>query len=73
MSAVGSGDVRKVRNILTCEETPRNILRADADGWTALHEASYYGRAECLKLLLVGEDTGSKETSHPVWKSLWID
>lgn len=56
LSAVGSGDVRKVQNILTGEETPRTPLRADADGWTALHEASYYGRAECLKLLLTGEE-----------------
>ncbi|MCI4389739.1 hypothetical protein PGIGA_G00102030 [Pangasianodon gigas] len=52
LSAVWSGDVRKVRNILMSEKTPRNLLTADADGWTAVHEASYYGQAECLKLLL---------------------
>ncbi|XP_058235368.1 ankyrin repeat and SOCS box protein 2-like [Hemibagrus wyckioides] len=70
MSAVGSGDVRKVRDILTREETPRNLLRADADGWTALHEASYYGQAECLKLLLTAVpemmDTGTRKHQTPL-------
>ncbi|XP_017311015.1 ankyrin repeat and SOCS box protein 2 isoform X1 [Ictalurus punctatus] len=52
LSAVWSGDVRKVRNILMREKTPRDLLTADAEGWTAIHEAGYYGQAECLKLLL---------------------
>ncbi|KAI5090885.1 ankyrin repeat and SOCS box protein 2 isoform X2 [Silurus meridionalis] len=52
LSAVCGGDVRKVRNILDGEKSPRDLLRADADGWTVIHEASYYGKAECLKLLL---------------------
>lgn len=38
------------------EETPRNLLRADVEGWTAIHEAGYYGQAECLKLLLTGQE-----------------
>ncbi|KAK3516434.1 hypothetical protein QTP70_012488 [Hemibagrus guttatus] len=70
LSAVGSGDVRKVRNILAREETPRNLLRADASGWTALHEASYYGRAQCLKLLLTAVpemiDTRTRKHQTPL-------
>lgn len=54
--AVCTGDVRKVRNILKSEKTPRNLLTADADGWTAVHEACYYGQAECLKLLFTGDE-----------------
>lgn len=54
------------------EKTPRDLLTADAEGWTAIHEAGYYGQAECLKLLLTGEralmpfsSRNSNKTSSP--------
>ncbi|KAI5615152.1 ankyrin repeat and SOCS box protein 2-like [Silurus asotus] len=64
LSAVCGGDVRKVRKILDGEKSPRDLLRADADGWTVIHEASYYGQAECLKLLLTACATRNVRMVH---------
>ncbi|KAF5892576.1 ankyrin repeat and SOCS box protein 2-like, partial [Clarias magur] len=66
LSAVWDGDVKTVRNLLTCEQAPRNLLKTDANGWTAVHEASYYGQTECLKLLLsaVPEMINSRTSTH---------
>nr|XP_033809293.1 ankyrin repeat and SOCS box protein 2 isoform X2 [Geotrypetes seraphini] len=47
--AIMNGDVNTLTNIIKSE---RNPAEPDKDGWLPLHEASYYGQLECLKLLL---------------------
>ncbi|XP_053345229.1 ankyrin repeat and SOCS box protein 2-like isoform X1 [Clarias gariepinus] len=67
LSAVWDGDVKTVRNLLMCEQAPRKLLKTDSNGWTVVHEASYSGQTECLKLLLsaaVPEMINSRTSTH---------
>ncbi|XP_028809298.1 uncharacterized protein LOC114763708 [Denticeps clupeoides] len=51
LMAVWRGDARVMRDILMTSES--NQLQVNKDGWTPLHEAAYYGQAECMKILLL--------------------
>ncbi|XP_062858432.1 ankyrin repeat and SOCS box protein 2-like [Trichomycterus rosablanca] len=52
LTVTWAGDVKEVRSIITAEEHQRNLILPNKDRWTPLHEAAYYGRTECLKILL---------------------
>ncbi|XP_030071181.1 ankyrin repeat and SOCS box protein 2 isoform X2 [Microcaecilia unicolor] len=47
--AIMNGDTDTLTNIIKSE---RNLAEPNKDGWLPLHDASYYGQLECLKLLL---------------------
>ncbi|XP_055042092.2 ankyrin repeat and SOCS box protein 2 isoform X3 [Misgurnus anguillicaudatus] len=50
VKAIGEGDVGTVR--LLVKTSGCNLLTANKHGWIPLHEAAYYGQAECIKILL---------------------
>ena len=33
-----------------------SVTELSDDGWTALHEAAYYGQLQCVKILVTGEE-----------------
>jgi ankyrin repeat protein len=57
--AAQRGSVRVLRVLL---EGGANVKLADKRGWTAAHEASYFGHAECLHILVAaGADKEAKD------------
>ncbi|XP_069064332.1 ankyrin repeat and SOCS box protein 2 [Pleurodeles waltl] len=47
--AIKNGDEQALTGII---QSDRNLSEANKDGWLPVHEAAYYGRLGCLKLLL---------------------
>uniref|UniRef100_A0A665WR29 Ankyrin repeat and SOCS box containing 2b n=1 Tax=Echeneis naucrates TaxID=173247 RepID=A0A665WR29_ECHNA len=50
--AIRRGDVEAVNDLAT--SAPHSLLKENKDGWIPLHDAAYWGQAECLKALLRG-------------------
>ncbi|XP_029349901.1 ankyrin repeat and SOCS box protein 2-like [Echeneis naucrates] len=48
--AIRRGDVEAVNDLAT--SAPHSLLKENKDGWIPLHDAAYWGQAECLKALL---------------------
>ncbi|XP_063079601.1 ankyrin repeat and SOCS box protein 2-like [Engraulis encrasicolus] len=50
-SAIFKNDVERVKEILMTESA-ESLNKPNEEGWIHLHEAAYYDRVDCLKLLL---------------------
>lgn len=52
VKAISEGDVGSVR--LLVKQPGCNLLKPNKDGWIPLHEATYYGQDQCIKIILRG-------------------
>lgn len=50
--AIQRGDAQAVKELSVT--APLSLMKENKDGWIPLHEAAYYGQAECIKALMKG-------------------
>jgi len=53
VKAILDNDVETVR--LLVKQPSCNLLAPNKDGWIPLHEAAYYGKDQCIQILLRGK------------------
>ncbi|KAM9817515.1 ankyrin repeat and SOCS box protein 2-like [Neosynchiropus ocellatus] len=53
LKAVRLGDASMVKHLVMCSGT--NLLLPDKPGWLAIHQAAFYDRESCLKVLLAAQ------------------
>lgn len=56
--AIREGDVSRVKALAMCPGT--NLMLPSKPGWLAVHQAAWFGKETCLRMLLSGRFTYSK-------------
>ena len=64
LAAVYRGDDARLRQLLA-QESKLDVFEAAADGWTPLHLAAFFGRADAVDVLLAaGADVRALSRNH---------